>query len=175
MELGRALGIREVTQYIQGKNIIKPFWGNPTGKNLTMHFTTPIETTVHDFDKRHGTTPSKVSVALIMGSDYRKAHYPTPIGNVKIQHVPARYLAVQHFHGQIASRKVVQRRRNAIMNSIRQSPYSHKFVPQKETVLLGYHDPILVPGVIRKNEIGVVLEQDQTELIRILTTTPHSI
>lgn len=170
MEIGRALGIHEVYKYIQGNNVVQSIWGKTTAKNITMHFTIPVETTVHGFDKRRGTAPSAVSVAVIMGSEYHKAHYPTPMGNVRIQHVPARYLAVQSFHGQIPSRKVVQRRRNAIIDSLRHSPYSQKFVPQKETVLLGYHDPILVPGVIRKNEVGVVLEQDQTELIRVLTT-----
>jgi hypothetical protein len=70
------------------------------------------------------------------------------------------------------NQKVAQRRREAVVNALRHahSPAGRKFVPTKETVLLGYHDPLLVPGVIRKNEIGVVVAEDQTELIRVLTT-----
>ena len=138
-----------------------------------MHVTTPVETTVEGFRNRRGApVPSEVSVALIMGSEFKKTHYPTPTGNVKLRQVPARYIAVQSFHGQMPNQKVAQRRREAVVNALRHaySPSGRKFVPLKETVLLGYHDPFLVPGVIRKNEVGVVVEEDQTELIRVLTT-----
>lgn len=172
MEVARAQGFKDVLDYFHGANTVKTWWGKKVSENMTLEMTTPVETTVMSFDSHGFSTPRAVSVAFSMGGDFKKKHYPVPKNaNIRLKRVPGHFVAVKRFHGPMPSQEKVKKEREQILKVIKKYTL-RKLTARPETLVFGYHDPILIPAFLRKNEVGVIVDDEQ-ELIKEVMSNPY--
>ena len=96
----------------------------------------------------------KTKVSFVIGSKYNLQSVPKPIDRaVQVKKVDAHYLAATSFSGPPPSDKVIRKEREAIMSTLEKEGIRVK--NKGETMVYGYHDPIITPNLLRKNEVAV--------------------
>jgi hypothetical protein len=97
-------------------------------------------------------------VSFVIGSSYTMKTVPKPLEKrVKLRQVPAHTLAVKKFSGKPPSDERIQKERNALYSALSKADIH---VKQKDdtTLVYGYHDPVITPNLLRRNEVAVVIE-----------------
>ena len=167
IEAATKVGFPKVYEFIEGKNIVRNWWGKTESVNETLHMAAPIETTIIQ-EKKQPHTLKEVSIGFVLGSDFESKHHPIPTDKaVRLRHEPGHYLAVASFKGPHPDLKEVELKKDTILSQINKS--SRRLITRwsplgEETKLLEYHDTSLTPSFLRKNEVGIVVD-DLDELL----------
>jgi len=133
--------------YIFGKNKARR-----GGENEKMAMTAPVR-----FDGDMSSN-KKTRVSFVIGSSYTMKTVPKSLEKtVKLRQVPAHKLAVKRFSGKPPSDERIQKERNALNSALSKADIH---VKQKDdtTLVYGYHDPVITPNILRRNEVAVVIE-----------------
>lgn len=84
---------------------------------------------------------------------------PKPLDNrkVKLRQVPAHTLAVRKFSGKPPSDERIQKERETLQLALTKADIK---VENKDdtTLVYGYHDPVITPNILRRNEVALVVE-----------------
>jgi hypothetical protein len=106
----------------------------------------------------------KTKVSFVIGKKYSKQTAPKPLdNNVKVREVPAHTLAVRTFSGPPPTDDRVEEERQIITNALLKDPnmmmkVSTKSIKTGETFVYGYHDPVVTPNFLRRNEVALLIE-----------------
>jgi hypothetical protein len=83
---------------------------------------------------------------------------PKPLEKaVKLRQVQAHKLAVKRFSGKPPSDERIQKERNALHSALSKADI-HVKQKYDTTLVYGYHDPVITPNILRRNEVAVVIE-----------------
>eukprot|EP00550_Attheya_septentrionalis_P005636 CAMPEP_0198295532 /NCGR_PEP_ID=MMETSP1449-20131203/28151_1 /TAXON_ID=420275 /ORGANISM="Attheya septentrionalis, Strain CCMP2084" /LENGTH=250 /DNA_ID=CAMNT_0043995873 /DNA_START=69 /DNA_END=821 /DNA_ORIENTATION=- len=155
-------GFRTCAGYIFGKN--KPKRGG--GDSETMAMTAPVRVSgqTTDGESMAMTAPVRVNggtgktkVSFVIGSKYNLQSAPRPLDrNIRLRNVPSHHLAVRKFSGPPPSDDRVKLERKRIDSSLSDSGI--RPVTDKETLVYGYHDPVVTPNFLRRNEVAVMVD-----------------
>jgi len=143
---------RTLAGYIFGKN--KARRGNGTNEKMAM--TTPV--------RLDGGEKKKTRVSFVIGSGYTLKTVPKPLEKkVKLRQVPAHTLAVRTFSGKPPSDERVQKERERLQAALVKADIvrarnNNNADADTTTLVYGYHDPVVTPNILRRNEVAVVIE-----------------
>uniref|UniRef100_A0A7S2UFQ2 Uncharacterized protein n=1 Tax=Attheya septentrionalis TaxID=420275 RepID=A0A7S2UFQ2_9STRA len=99
----------------------------------------------------------KTKVSFVIGSKYNLQSAPRPLDrNIRLRNVPSHHLAVRKFSGPPPSDDRVKLERKRIDSSLSDSGI--RPVTDKETLVYGYHDPVVTPNFLRRNEVAVMVD-----------------
>ncbi len=151
---GTKKGFRAVAGYIFGKNKPKTrMWLSSAASSddagTKMAMTAPVRTTSDGDDTR---------VSFVLGSDYTLASAPVPLDrSVKVKKVGAHVLACRSFSGPPPSEARVQREADRVRDALCKANMRPKAA--EKVLVYGYHDPFITPNILRRNEVGVFVEE----------------
>mmetsp|Transcript_1755 Transcript_1755/g.2420 ORF Transcript_1755/g.2420 Transcript_1755/m.2420 type:complete len:248 (+) Transcript_1755:132-875(+) len=168
-------GFRTCAGYIFGKN--RPRRGflasNNDASSEKMAMTAPVrisgetKSSVSKGENMKMTAPVRITggianqkrtkVSFVIGSKYSLSSAPRPLDkNVKIREVKSHTLAVRTFSGPPPTNERVEEERVKIEKILAKENVLPK--SNSETLVYGYHDPVITPNLLRKNEVGVAVE-----------------
>lgn len=102
------------------------------------------------------TTAKKTKVSFVIGSKYNLKTVPKPKDkSVKIVKVDEHCLAAVTFSGPPPSDERITKERDLILQTLEKEGIRSK---GKETMVYGYHDPVITPNFLRRNEVAVMLD-----------------
>lgn len=117
-----------------------------------MAMTSPVRST--------GSTSNatgKTKISFVIGSKYSLQTAPKPVDkSVKVKKVDGHYLAATSFSGPPPSDNKIRQERDAILSTLEREGIRVK--NRDETMVYGYHDPIVTPNFLRKNEVAVMVD-----------------
>mmetsp|Transcript_3729 Transcript_3729/g.6915 ORF Transcript_3729/g.6915 Transcript_3729/m.6915 type:complete len:262 (-) Transcript_3729:305-1090(-) len=162
-------GFRICAGYIFGKNKRR---GGTSSEPMKM--TAPVRT-ANEIDegseKMQMTAPVRMiggggsekkkmtKVSFVIGSKYSLRTAPKPLdSSVKLRNVPSHILAVRSFSGAPPKESRVAAERTKILNSLEEADLSVDAREGSETLVYGYHDPIITPNLLRRNEVCVKVD-----------------
>jgi hypothetical protein len=153
-------GFRTCAGYIFGKN--KRGKGGD-GEKMAMTAPVRVEGSAPAGEKMAMTAPVRVNggkkktkVSFVIGSKYSLKTVPKPMeNNIKLRQVPAHTLAVRTFSGPPPKDDRVKRERVKLETALLQANLTPK---NEETLVYGYHDPLVTPNFLRRNEVAVLIE-----------------
>mmetsp|Transcript_22136 Transcript_22136/g.44984 ORF Transcript_22136/g.44984 Transcript_22136/m.44984 type:complete len:276 (-) Transcript_22136:73-900(-) len=135
----------------------------PRGEKMAM--TSPVRATgnANTSGNNNGNkSKSKTKVSFVIGSKYTLKTAPKPLdSNVKIRQVPSHYLAATTFSGPPPSDERVGEERNILEQTLEREGIKilgKKGHGEGETMVYGYHDPVITPNILRKNEVAVMVD-----------------
>ena len=98
-------------------------------------------------------------MSFVIGSGYTLKTVPKPLEKkkVKLRQVPAHTLAVKKFSGKPPSDERVLKERKRLETALVKADF-HVKNNDDTTLVYGYHDPVITPNVLRRNEVAVVIE-----------------
>uniref|UniRef100_A0A7S4EPB1 Uncharacterized protein n=1 Tax=Pseudo-nitzschia australis TaxID=44445 RepID=A0A7S4EPB1_9STRA len=103
-------------------------------------------------------------VSFVIGSGYTLKTVPKPLEKkVKLRQVPAHTLAVRTFSGKPPSDERVQKERERLQAALVKADIvrarnNNNADADTTTLVYGYHDPVVTPNILRRNEVAVVIE-----------------
>ena len=169
-------GFGKCASYIFGQNESK-FTNNNNDEDMgeTMAMTSPVRSVgeVANNEKMAmtapvrsvGTTSSsntiKTKISFVIGSKYNLKTVPKPKDkSVKIVSVPQHTLASTTFAGPPPSDERIAKERDMILATLEREGIQIKNKKNRETTTLvyGYHDPIITPNFLRRNEVAIVVD-----------------
>lgn len=150
-------GFRLCAAYLFGKNsprassgffFRKPLPDNVAGEKMEM--TAPV---------RQKLLPNKrVKVSFVMPRKRTLGSLPIPRDSkVQLRAVPAHYAAFKRFNGPPPSDATVAKKEAIVRKALAASGGAIRPVPGTETLVYGFHDPFLVPNLLRRNEVGLAV------------------
>jgi hypothetical protein len=102
------------------------------------------------------TTGKKTKISFVIGSKYNLKTVPKPKDkSVKIVKVDEHCLAAVTFSGPPPSDERITKERDMILQTLEKEGIRAK---GKETMVYGYHDPIITPNFLRRNEVAVMVD-----------------
>lgn len=105
----------------------------------------------------------KTKISFVIGSKYSLQTAPKPIDkSVKVKKVDGHYLAATSFSGPPPSDNKIRQERDAILSTLEREGIRVK--NKGETMVYGYHDPIVTPNCLRKNEVAVMVDGSSVSL-----------
>jgi len=105
----------------------------------------------------------KTKISFVIGSKYSLQTAPKPIDkSVKVKKVDGHYLAATSFSGPPPSDNKIRQERDAILSTLEREGIRVK--NKEETMVYGYHDPIVTPNCLRKNEVAVMVDGSSVSL-----------
>jgi hypothetical protein len=121
--------------------------GRASGEKMAM--TSPVRSS--------GGSSGKTKISFVIGSKYSLQNVPRPIdSSVKIRLVKGHYLAATSFSGPPPSDERISKERSEILRTLDREEI--RVMNKDETVVYGYHDPIVTPNFLRKNEVCVTVD-----------------
>ena len=103
--------------------------------------------------------PQKTNVSFVIGSKYNLQTVPRPNDNsIRIRKVPEHYLAATTFAGPPPSNERISSERNAILETLANEGIRITKRNKDETHVYGYHDPVVTPNFLRRNEVCVTID-----------------
>mmetsp|Transcript_2472 Transcript_2472/g.3643 ORF Transcript_2472/g.3643 Transcript_2472/m.3643 type:complete len:246 (+) Transcript_2472:128-865(+) len=166
-------GFRTCAGYIFGKNRPRrTLWGGRT-ESEKMAMAAPVRisgqtaSSVSKGENMKMTAPVRISggiakksrtkVSFVIGSKYSLSSAPRPMDQkVKIREVKSHMLAVRTFSGRPPTNERVRKEREKIEEILAKQNVRVK--SNAETLVYGYHDPVITPNLLRKNEVAVEIE-----------------
>lgn len=166
-------GFGRCAGYIFGKNLPSGRRGGSDAEKMAM--TSPVRT-VGKVEQQQGekmamTSPvrsagnvagmkGKTKVSFVVGSKYDLKSAPKPVDKaVKVRRVEEHYLAARTFAGPPPSDERVRAERSAIEGALAEAGIrTKKGGDGGETMVYGYHDPIVTPNILRRNEVAVMVD-----------------
>jgi hypothetical protein len=155
-------GFRLCAGYLFGKNQQRARGLLPFGRRQTppddavgekMEMTAPVRQTLAPRGAR------SVKVSFVMSRKRALSSLPLPRDTqVKLRAVPAHYAAFKRFNGRPPSSEVIAKKEAIVRKAIDETAGAVRASPNAETLVYGYHDPFLVPNLLRRNEVGVKVE-----------------
>lgn len=157
-------GFGKCASYIFGQN------QSSTSKmegNEKMEMTSPVRSVaeVSNAEKMSMTSPvrsvgsntaKKTKISFVIGSKYNLKTVPKPNDkSVKIVKVDEHCLAAVTFSGPPPSDERITKERDMILQTLEKEGIKAK---GKETLVYGYHDPIITPNFLRRNEVAVMVD-----------------
>ena len=150
-------GFGRCAGYIFGKN-------TPKSK---MAMTAPVRSVgeVSVGEKMKMTSPvrsegkkGKTKISFVIGSKYTLQNVPRPDDkSVKVKKVDGHYLAARSFSGPPPSDERVKEERHKLVTTCEKEGIRVKGA-KDETFVYGYHDPVITPNILRKNEVCVMVD-----------------
>ena len=156
------LGFGKCAGFIFGKN--KPIGGRSEPENMAM--TAPVRTQGVAGEKMAMTSPvrsegsnkGKTKISFVIGSKYTLQSVPRPIDkSVKVKRVDGHYLAARTFSGPPPSDERVIEERHRLVQVCDREGIRVKG-GKDETFVYGYHDPVVTPNRLRKNEVCIMID-----------------
>lgn len=97
-------------------------------------------------------------VSFVIGSDYNMKSVPKPLEKkVNLRQVPAHTLAVKKFSGKPPSDERIQKERESLHSALSKADIQMNR-KDSTTLVYGYHDPVITPNILRRNEVAVVIK-----------------
>jgi hypothetical protein len=122
--------------------------GEASGEKMAM--TSPV--------RSEGNTKGKTKISFVIGSKYNLQNAPRPIDkSVKVKRVNGHYLAARSFSGPPPSDDRVAEERNKLVEVCEREGIRVRG-GKDETYVYGYHDPVVTPNLLRKNEVCVMID-----------------
>mmetsp|Transcript_28608 Transcript_28608/g.62303 ORF Transcript_28608/g.62303 Transcript_28608/m.62303 type:complete len:261 (+) Transcript_28608:410-1192(+) len=101
----------------------------------------------------------KTKVSFVIGSKYSLKSVPRPLDrDVRLREVPGHVLAARTFNGPPPEDERVQMERNKIEDALVKADVKVSKKDGGETLVYGYHDPIVTPNLLRRNEVAVMVD-----------------
>ncbi|KAL7504845.1 hypothetical protein ACHAXN_005131 [Cyclotella atomus] len=161
MRRAGSVGFGRCAGYIFGKN-------TPVGKTEPekMAMTAPVRSVGQAGEKMAMTSPvrsegnkkGKTKISFVIGSKYNLQNAPRPIDkSVKVKRVDGHYLAARSFSGPPPSDDRVAEERSKLVQVCEREGIRVKG-GKDETYVYGYHDPVVTPNLLRKNEVCVMID-----------------
>ena len=99
-------------------------------------------------------------MSFVIGSGYTLKTVPKPLDKkkVKLRQVPAHTLAVKTFSGKPPSDERVRKERERLQAALVKADIQVKYNNDDTTLVYGYHDPVITPNILRRNEVAVLVE-----------------
>ena len=160
-------GFGKCASYIFGSNISSNNMNKEQDSEEKMAMTAPVRSVgeVSNNEKMAMTAPvrssgstvgKKTKISFVIGSKYTQKTVPKPKDkSVKIVKVDEHCLAAVSFSGPPPSDERVTKERDLILQTLEKEGLKAK---GKETLVYGYHDPVITPNILRKNEVAVMLD-----------------
>ena len=153
-------GFGRCAGYIFGKNEARTK-GSDSEK---MAMTAPVRSVGETSEKMAMTSPvrgsssgGKTKISFVIGSKYNMQNVPKPIDkSVQVKKVKEHYLAATSFSGAPPSDERIRKEREAIVGTLEKERIRVK--DKEETIVYGYHDPVITPNFLRKNEVAVMVD-----------------
>jgi len=161
MRKAGSLGFGKCAGYIFGKNT--PIGGSEPEK---MAMTAPVRSVGEVGEKMAMTSPvrsegskrGKTKISFVIGSKYSLQTVPRPIDkSVKVKKVDGHFLAARTFSGPPPSDDIIAEERDKLVQACAREGIRVKG-GRDETFVYGYHDPIVTPNILRKNEVCVLVD-----------------
>lgn len=173
MRRAGAQGFGRCAGYIFGKNEPRTANGGAGGGGGSekMAMTSPVRSVGEAGEKMAMTSPvrssgssaatasstGKTKVSFVIGSKYSLKSAPRPIDkSVRVKKVKEHYLAATSFSGPPPSDERIRKERDAILETLEREGIRAK--GREETMVYGYHDPVITPNFLRKNEVAVMVD-----------------
>jgi hypothetical protein len=162
MRRAGSLGFGKCAGYIFGKNT--PVSGTSEPEKMSM--TAPVRSVGEAGDKMAMTSPvrsegnrkGKTKISFVIGSKYNLRNVPRPMDkSVKVKRVDGHYLAAKAFSGPPPSDERVSEERSKLIQACERDGIRIKG-GKNETYVYGYHDPIITPNFLRRNEVCVMVD-----------------
>mmetsp|Transcript_29697 Transcript_29697/g.54523 ORF Transcript_29697/g.54523 Transcript_29697/m.54523 type:complete len:248 (+) Transcript_29697:101-844(+) len=145
-------GFGKCAGYIFGKNRPRTKGGDDDVDGEKMAMTSPVRSS----GKMSGRN-EKTKVSFVIGSKYDLKSAPEPLdGSVTVKTVKGHYLAATSFAGPPPSDERIREERETIVRTLRREGIRVK--DEEETIVYGYHDPVITPNFLRKNEVAVMVD-----------------
>lgn len=98
----------------------------------------------------------KTKISFVIGSKYNLQTVPKPLDkSVKVKKVDGHYLAATSFSGPPPTDERISKERDSIVQTLEREGIKAK---KGEVIVYGYHDPVVTPNILRKNEVAVMVE-----------------
>ena len=126
--------------------------------------TAPVRSVGETSEKMAMTSPvrgsssgGKTKISFVIGSKYNMQNVPKPIDkSVQVKKVKEHYLAATSFSGPPPSDERISKEREAIVGTLEKEGIRVK--DKDMTIVYGYHDPVITPNFLRKNEVAVMVD-----------------
>lgn len=161
-------GFGKCASYIFGQNIISSNKMENDNVEEKMQMTAPVRSVgeVSNNEKMAMTAPvrsvattntaKKTKISFVIGSKYNLKTVPKPKDkSVKIVKVDEHCLAAVTFSGPPPSDERITKERDLILQTLEKEGIRAK---GKETMVYGYHDPVITPNFLRRNEVAVMVD-----------------
>lgn len=106
---------------------------------------------------------SKVAVSFVVSSKYSLSTAPKPLDRgVRVKKVPSHVLAAKKFSGPPPKDERVEKERAKIVKALEAANLrvgGKRARDGGETLVYGYHDPVITPNLLRKNEVAVMVDE----------------
>ena len=160
MRKAGSLGFGRCAGYIFGKNTPQ----NGSGPEK-MAMTAPVRSVGEVGEKMAMTSPvrsegkkGKTKISFVIGSKYTLQNVPKPNDkSVKVKKVDGHCLAARTFSGPPPSDERVKEERHKLVTTCEREGIRVKGA-KDETFVYGYHDPLITPNILRKNEVCVMVD-----------------
>lgn len=153
-------GFGKCAGYIYGRNEAR----TKSNESEKMAMTAPVRSVGDAGEKMAmtapvrgvGNTKGKTKISFVIGSKYDLQSAPKPIDkDVKVKKINEHYLAATSFSGPPPNDERISRERNLILQTLEREGIR---VKDKEVLVYGYHDPVVTPNILRKNEVAVMVD-----------------
>lgn len=162
-------GFGKCASYIFGQNISTNKKEENDNGEEKMQMTAPVRSVgeVSNNEKMAMTAPvrsvgaatntaKKTKISFVIGSKYNLKTVPKPKDkSVKIVKVDEHCLAAVTFSGPPPSDERITKERDLILQTLEREGIRAK---GKETMVYGYHDPVITPNFLRRNEVAVMVD-----------------
>lgn len=162
MRKAGAKGFGKCAGYIFGKN--EPRTKGVESEKMAM--TAPVRSVGEAGEKMAMTSPvrsaggggkGKTKISFVIGSKYDLSTVPKPSDrSVQVKKVKEHYLAATSFAGPPPSDERISKEREVILQTLEKEGIRVK--DKEETIVYGYHDPVVTPNFLRKNEVAVMVD-----------------
>jgi hypothetical protein len=159
-------GFGKCAGYIFGKNEPRSGGGGVVADGEKMAMTAPVRSVGKAGGEKmamtspvrsSGGSSGKTKISFVIGSKYSLQNVPRPIdSSVKIRMVKGHYLAATSFSGPPPSDERISKERSEILRTLDREGI--RVMNKDETVVYGYHDPVVTPNFLRKNEVCVTVD-----------------
>ena len=122
---------------------------NNNNNNEKMAITAPVRSVA-------GNKATKTKISFVIGSKYTLKTVPKPKDPaVKVKTVGEHCLAAVRFSGPPPSDERITKERDLILETLEKEGIKAK---GKDTMVYGYHDPVITPNWLRRNEVAVMVD-----------------
>ncbi len=135
---------------------VRSVGNTPSSSGEKMAMTSPVRSS-------GSTTGGKTKISFVIGSKYSLQTAPKPIDkSVKLKRIDGHYLAATSFSGPPPSDEKIRQERDIILQTLEREGIRVK--KRGETMVYGYHDPVVTPNCLRKNEVAVMVDGSSVSL-----------
>lgn len=93
--------------------------------------------------------------------------------SVQVKKVKEHYLAATSFSGPPPSDDRISKERDAILQTLAREGIRVK--SKEETMVYGYHDPVITPNFLRKNEVAVMVDGSSVRWLKTTILCSHDL